>query len=102
MTIKESEVFVMQADIRPSSDLRNHYNDISRQCKESKEPVIITVNGRGDTAIMALQTYKQMEAELELYRTLAEAEDDVRNGRVMPIDNTFASLRSMLNGEENV
>lgn len=92
----------MQADIRPSSDLRNHYNDISKQCKESKEPVIITVNGRGDTAILGLQAYKQMEAELELYRTLAEAEDDVRNGRVKPIDQTFDSLRNMLNGEADV
>lgn len=92
----------MQADIRPSSDLRNHYNDISKQCKESKEAVIITVNGRGDTAILGLQAYKQMEAELELYRTLAEAEDDVRNGRVKPIDQTFDLLRNMLNGEADV
>ena len=39
LTLKES--------IRPSADLRNHYNDISKQCKENKEAVIITVNGRG-------------------------------------------------------
>lgn len=49
-----------------------------------------------------MQTNKQMEAELELYRMLAEAEDDVRNDRVMPLDNTFTSLRSMLNGEESI
>ncbi len=33
--------------IRPSADLRNHYNEVSRQCRENKEAVIITVNGRG-------------------------------------------------------
>ena len=33
--------------IRPSADLRNHYNEISKQCREDKEAVIITVNGRG-------------------------------------------------------
>ena len=33
--------------IRPSADLRNHYNEVSRQCGENKEAVIITVNGRG-------------------------------------------------------
>ena len=52
--------------IRPSSDLRNHYNEISRQCHEERNPVIITVNGRGDTAIMGLRDYYQMKAELEL------------------------------------
>ena len=30
--------------IRPSADLRNHYNEVSRQCRENKEAVIITVN----------------------------------------------------------
>lgn len=38
MTLKES--------IRLSADLRNHYAEISKQCKEDKEAVIITVNGR--------------------------------------------------------
>ena len=43
----------LQETIRPSADLRNHYSDISRQCKENKEAVIITVNGRGDTVTLS-------------------------------------------------
>lgn len=82
--------------IRPSSDLRNHYNEISRQCHEERNPVIITVNGRGDTAILGLQDYYQMKSELELLRTLAEAEDDVANGRVAPIQSTFDDIRKSL------
>lgn len=46
----------MEAAIRPSADLRNHYNEISKQCKESRDAVIITVNGRGNTAIMGFIT----------------------------------------------
>lgn len=82
--------------IRPSSDLRNHYNEISRQCHEERSPVIITVNGRGDTVVMGLQNYYQMKSELELLRTLAEAENDVVNGRVAPIQNTFDDIRKSL------
>lgn len=93
---------MMNTDIRPSSDLRNHYHELAEHCKETKEPVIITVNGRGDTALLALQTYRQMEAELELYRTLAEAEEDVRNGRVAPIDETFNAIKVLLNGNSDV
>jgi prevent-host-death family protein len=62
----------MESAIRPSADLRNHYNEISKQCKESRDAVIITVNGRGDTAVLGLQDYYQMRSELELLRTLAE------------------------------
>lgn len=82
--------------IRPSSDLRNHYNEISKQCHEDRIPVIITVNGRGDTAILGLQDYYQMKSELELLRTLAEAEDDVASGRTAPMQNTFDDIRSLL------
>jgi len=82
--------------IRPSSDLRNHYSEISRQCHEERSPVIITVNGRGDTAILSLQDYYQMKSELELLRTLAEAEEDVVNGRVAPMQNTFDDIRKSL------
>ena len=82
--------------IRPSSDLRNHYNEISRKCHEERNPVIITVNGRGDTAIMGLQDYYQMKSELELLRTLAEAEEDAANGRLAPMQNTLDDIRKSL------
>lgn len=82
--------------IRPSSDLRNHYSEISKQCREERTPIIITVNGRGDTAVLGLQDYYQMKAELELLRTLADAEEDVKQGRVAPVQKTFNDLRAEL------
>lgn len=86
----------MDTIIRPSSDLRNHYSEISKECHENRTPVIITVNGRGDTAVMGLQDYYQMKSELELLRTLAEAEEDVANGRVSPMQETFDDIRKSL------
>lgn len=85
--------------IRPSADLRNHYNEISRQCRENSEAVIITVNGRGDTVSLGYEEYKRMKARVELLEILAEAEDDVSNGRVAPIKDTFDDLREILKGE---
>ena len=86
MTISQSGGIQMET-IRPSSDLRNHYSEISRQCHEERIPVIITVNGRGDTAVLGLQDYYQMKSELELLRALTEAENDVVNERVAPIQS---------------
>ena len=37
-----------------------------------------------------------MQAELELLKMLAESEEDVRNGRVAPIENTFDDIRKKL------
>lgn len=91
----------MDLNIRPSADLRNKYNEISKQCRNSREAVIITVNGRGDTAILGLQAYKQMKAELELLRTLAEADDDVQNGRIGSFDESVDVLRESLINRKN-
>ncbi len=86
----------MNAEIRPSADLRNHYNEISKQCHQNRKPVIITVNGRGDTVLLGLQDYNQMMSELELLRTMAEAQEDVDNGRVASIQDTFDDIRTSL------
>lgn len=87
---------MLQESIRPSADLRNHYNEISKQCKEDRTAVIITVNGRGDTVTLSYEEYKNMKSRIELLEILAEAEDDVKNGRVASIDETFSRLREML------
>ena len=89
-------MLALQETIRPSADLRNHYNEISKQCKENKEAVIITVNGRGDTVTLSYEEYKNMKARIELLEVLAEAENDVKNGRVAPVTDTFDDLRKML------
>ena len=91
----------LKESIRPSADLRNHYNEISKQCKENKEAVIITVNGRGDTVSLSYEEYKRMKARIELLEILAEAEDDVNAGRVAPMEDTFTSLRAMLKEKSN-
>ena len=85
--------------IRPSSDLRNHYNEISKQCKSGKEAVIITVNGRGDTVSLGYEEYLNLKARIELLECLAEADNDVANGRVAPIRETFDDLREILKEE---
>lgn len=89
-------MFALQETIRPSADLRNHYNEVSRQCHEDNEAVIITVNGRGDTVSLSYEEYKRMKARIELLEILAEADEDVRCGRVAPVKDTFEDLKSIL------
>ena len=91
-------MLALRETIRPSADLRNHYNEISKQCKENNEAVIITVNGRGDTVSMSYDDYKNMKSRIELLEVLVEADDDVRNERIAPIEDTFNNLRSILKG----
>ncbi|MEG1141414.1 MAG: hypothetical protein RSE41_03015 [Clostridia bacterium] len=37
--------------IKPCTELRNNYNEISKICHETNEPVFITKNGHNDLVI---------------------------------------------------
>ena len=89
-------MYALKESIRPSADLRNHYNEISRTCREQNEAVVITVNGRGDTVSLGYEAYKRMKARMQILETLAEAEEDVSSGRVAPMKETFAELKKKL------
>lgn len=79
--------------IRPSSDLRNSYGEISELCHKYHEPVYITKNGTGDLAVMSIEAYERMAGRLELYALLEEGLDDMRADRGKPAEEVFAELR---------
>jgi prevent-host-death family protein len=64
--------------IRPISDLRNNFDEISDLCHNENEPVFITRNGKGDLVVMSLTLYEQQKARFELYQKLDAAEEQGR------------------------
>ena len=69
-------------NIRSSADLRNNYNDISSYCHAYNEPVFITKNGKGDLAVMSMETYEEMAGRI-----------DVEAGNTRPFADVMADLR---------
>jgi prevent-host-death family protein len=77
--------------IRPSSDLRNKYNEISEFCHKYSEPVFITKNGQGDLAVMSIETFERLAGKFELYKLLDEGMNDLKHKRVIPVGEAFSS-----------
>ena len=50
--------------IRPVSDLRNSFAEISRVVHQSDEPVILTRNGYGDMVVLSYDVYEKLQYEL--------------------------------------
>jgi PHD/YefM family antitoxin component YafN of YafNO toxin-antitoxin module len=67
--------------IKPSAAIRKNYNDISRLCKTTGEPVYLTKNGEGDLVVMDIDAYTQRESMLKLRETLVAAEEDRLTGK---------------------
>ena len=63
--------------IKASATIRNNYNEISKLCKESGEPVYLTKNGEGDLVVMDIIAFERRAKELKL----AEQLWSIRNAR---------------------
>ncbi|MGI6587266.1 MAG: type II toxin-antitoxin system Phd/YefM family antitoxin [Peptococcia bacterium] len=79
--------------IKSSTDLRNNYNEISKFCHESREPIFITKNGRGDLAVMSIETYEVLNGKLELYHLLDEGRTAIKEGRKRPLTDVMQDIR---------
>lgn len=106
--------------IRPCADLRNNYNEISKICHYTKEPVFITKNGYNDLVILSNETYEKLTeenidkliskkfdehfADLEdfktkLYEKLEKSIKEIKEGRGITMDQAVAELEAKYGGD---
>ena len=60
--------------IRPVSDLRNNFAEISKIVHETAQPVFLTKNGYGNMVVLSMEAFQNMQFESEVYSKLLEAE----------------------------
>ena len=62
--------------IRPVSDLRNNFADISKTVHETGKPVFLTKNGYGDMVVLSMEAFERLQFESEVYFKLQAAEKE--------------------------
>jgi len=65
--------------IRPVSDLRNNFAEISKIVNETSQPVFLTKNGYGNMVVMSMEAFQNMQFESEVYFKLLEAEREAEH-----------------------
>lgn len=89
--------------IRPVSDLRNSFADISRTVHETREPVILTKNGYGDMVVMAYEEYQSIQYEMGVMRELRAAELEAETtAERYDHEDVMAGIREKLKAVQNV
>ncbi|MDR1015919.1 MAG: type II toxin-antitoxin system Phd/YefM family antitoxin [Coriobacteriales bacterium] len=87
--------------IKSSSDLHNHYNEISELCHQSHQPVFITKNGRGDLAVLDMEGYERLAAESALREELMAALQAILDGDVQDLSKARAEISAYMNRREH-
>ena len=65
--------------IRPVSDLRNNFAEISKTVHETAQPVFLTKNGYGDMVVLSMEAFQNLQFESEVYFKLLEAEREAEH-----------------------
>ena len=87
--------------IRPVSDLRNHFAEITKEVQETKEPVSLTKNGVGSIVVMSMDAYEEGRYESQVYDKLLEAEiQAVSTSRRVSHEEVMRSARERLKQAE--
>ena len=60
--------------IRPVSDLRNNFAEISKTVHETAQPVFLTKNGYGDMVVLSMEAFENLQFESEVYFKMQAAE----------------------------
>ena len=60
--------------IRPVSDLRNNFADITKTVHETAQPVFLTKNGYVEMVVLSMEAFEKLQFESEVYFKLQEAE----------------------------
>ncbi|MEC0266776.1 type II toxin-antitoxin system Phd/YefM family antitoxin [Paenibacillus anseongense] len=88
--------------IRPVSDLRNNFAEISRVVHETSEPVFLTKNGYGDMVVMSIEAYERKQFESDIYFKLKEAELEAKStDKRYSHEEVFSELKANLAAKVN-
>lgn len=107
--------------IRPCADLRNNYNEISKICHETNQPIYITKNGYNDLVILSNEAYEKYEEDrvdklvskyfdkqfsdfeslrIDFYNKVIKGLKDIENGRYVSAKQFFKEMEEHYNINE--
>ena len=84
-------------DIQPMTTFRNHSAEIMRHLKDTKRPVVLTVNGKAAAVVQDAEAYQHLldlTAEASAAEGIRQGLEDLRNGRTRPARVVFDEIRA--------
>ncbi len=79
--------------VKPLSYLKARAPEVIRGLAESREPMVITVNGEAKAVMQDIASYEESQEALALLKLLALSNKDVDSGKIRPVGEAFAAIR---------
>jgi prevent-host-death family protein len=93
-------MFDLSRDIHSLTDFKRNTSEYVKQMKETKCPVVLTVNGKAELVVQDAESYQALLDTIERIETvegIRRGLDDMKNGRMRPAEEVFADMRRKFN-----
>jgi prevent-host-death family protein len=89
-------VINVSRDIHSLTDFKRNTNEYLKQMKQTKSPVVLTVNGKAEIVVQDAESYQSLLELVEKAQTIAGVQrglDQMNRGEGRPADEVFAEIR---------
>lgn len=83
-------------DIQPMTMFRNHSADFMRHLRDTKRPMVLTVNGKAAAVVQDAEAYQRLldlAAEAHAGEGIRQGLEDMKAGRSRPVRAVFDEMR---------
>src|SRR5664279_1082435 len=94
---KDALMINLHRDIHSLTDFKRHTNDFVKQMKETKTPVVLTVNGKAELVVQDATSYQALLDRLDHIEAIAGIRrglEQMERGEGRPAADVFAEFRS--------
>lgn len=84
-------------EVRSVTEFQRNIKEYVERLKETKTPLVLTVNGRAELVVQDAGSYQEMLDRLERAETMAALRrglKDAEAGRMIPLDEAVKKLRA--------
>ena len=89
----------LNRDINSLSNFKRNTSEFLRQLKATGHPVVLTINGKAELIVQDTASYQkliELAEQAEKLEALRESIEDMRAGRVAPVEDMLAEMRQIL------
>ena len=86
--------------IKPISYLKANAAEVLQELTDQRQPMVITQNGEAKAVIQDVASYEQTQETLALLKILALGNQQIAQGRVKPLADVAARIRTLAVAED--
>jgi prevent-host-death family protein len=101
MVIHIEDIMKLSTSVKPISYLKAHASEVIRNIVETREPMIVTHNGEAKVVVQDIRSYERMQHTLSLLKLLTRSKENIKQGNVKSMDETFSNLAKRIAAHSN-